>query len=419
MKAFSVAIALAVSLAATLCTPAAPPPGDALSQQVSGLLAAVQGKRVALLTNPTGVDGQLTQIADILFNDSGTTLVEFFAPEHGLRGDIQAGGNVTDYTDPYTSLPVYAVYGVRNAPTDAMLAGVDALVCDLQDVGSRFYTYAWTMTYSMEAAARNSVEFLVFDRPNPIGCDRVEGAPNSQDAGLVGRVWPGQPFGVATRHGMTIGEIANLVNNEWMSPKVPLQVITIPGYQRSVWFEQTGRQWILPSPNMPTVDTATVYPGMCVFEGTNISEGRGTTKPFEIIGAPFINGIALANTMNAMNMPGVRFRPAFFKPTFSKFVNQQCNGVQVHVMDRATFDPIRTALTLLKTIRDTYPSQVTIGSYSATLMGVPNLGSRLATESVDSIVSGWQADLDAFKVIRARNLLYPAGAGVPEWRQQR
>lgn len=380
---------------------------DPVDEQVASLLKEVEGKRVGLLTNPTGVDNQLNQIADILFKDENSTLTAFFAPEHGIRGDQQAGGGVTDYIDPITGLPVYSVYSVRLAPTDTQLLDIDVLVFDIQDVGVRFYTYVWTMTHAMESAAKNGKEFIVFDRPNPIGGVKVEGAPNTLDYGLVGRLWPGKPFGVATRHGMTAGELASLVNTEWMDPKVVLKVIKIPGYTRDMYFEDTNRPWVIPSPNMPTIDTATVYPGMCVFEGANLSEGRGTTKPFEMIGAPFINGVELASELNAIGLPGVRFRPAYFKPSFDNYVGEFCGGIQAHVMDRETFDPIRTGLTILKTVYHKYPTEVTITSYASKLMGVPDLENRIKTESVDDIIQSWQANLTSFKQLREKYLLYP------------
>ncbi|MBN1903452.1 DUF1343 domain-containing protein [Candidatus Sumerlaeota bacterium] len=380
---------------------------DPVDAQVASLLNEVKGKSVGLLTNPTGVDNQLNQIADILFHDENSTLTAFFAPEHGLRGDQQAGGGVTDYIDPITGLPVYSVYSIRLAPTDEQLLNIDALIFDIQDVGVRFYTYVWTMTHAMEAAAKNGKEFIVFDRPNPIGCLKVEGAPNTVDYGLIGRLWPGESFGVATRHGMTVGELAGLVNGEWMDPKVSLKVIKIPGYARDQYFEDAKRPWVIPSPNMPTIDTATVYPGMCVFEGTNLSEGRGTTKPFEMVGAPFINGVELAAELNALGLPGVRFRPAYFKPSFDDYSGQFCGGIQAHVMDRETFDPIRTGLMALKTAYNKYPGDVNITNYASKLMGVPDLQNRIKTESVDDIIQGWQANLTAFKQMREKYLLYP------------
>ncbi len=378
-----------------------------MNTQVKALLDAVKGKRVGLITNHTGVDENLNFIADILTEDRNTTLTAFFAPEHGLRGDQQAGAKITEYTDPITGLPVYSLYGKNLAPTEAQLQNIDVLVFDIQDVGVRFYTYEWTMTYAMEAAAKNGKKFVVFDRPNPIGGEKVEGAPNTIDCGLVGRLFPGASFGVATRHGLTIGELALLVNGEWLNPKADLQVIPIPNYTRNMFFEDTKRPWVLPSPNMPTVDTAMVYPGMCIFEGTNISEGRGTTKPFEIIGAPFINGIELARALNALELPGVRFRPAYFQPTFSKYSGELCGGIQVHITNRKTFEPIRTALYVLKTIYNKYPNEVTINNYASKLMGVPELHNRIKTEDVETIIASWQKNLEAFKKIREKHLIYP------------
>ena len=379
---------------------------DEVDQQVQALLDSVRGKRVGLLTSPSGVDNHLNMIADILDADPNTTVTAFFAFEHGLRGDLQAGDEVTDYIDPYTSIPVYSLYRVRNAPTDEQLASLDVLVINKQDVGVRFYTSVWVMSYAMEACAKNHKKFIVLDRPDPIGGEKVEGAPITWDAGLAGRVWSGQPFGIATRSGMTLGEIALLINGEWMNPKVDLQVIAIPGYTRATTFERTGRPWVLPSPNMPTLDSATVYPGTCIFEAVNVSEGRGTVKPFELIGAPFINGFDLARELNVLNLPGVRFRPAFFTPRFDDYTGQQCGGVQLHVLDRNAFDPIRTALFMLKTIYEKYPDKIQIRSYASTLTGVLNLHERIKNESVDSIIAGWQENLEAFKKIRARYLLY-------------
>jgi len=392
---------------------------SAFQQQLQSLMNTLHGKRVALLTNPTGVDDHFDFIADRLISDASITLVCFFAPEHGLRGDQQAGGGVQDYTDPISGLPVYSLYGSRLAPTADQLQGVDVLVFDIQDVGVRFYTYVWTMTYAMESAAANGVKFVVFDRPNPIGCDRVEGAPIPFDGGLVGRLWPGQPFGVSTRHGMTVGEIARLVNGAWMNPKAELEVIPIPGYTRSMTFQQTGYPWVIPSPNMPTIDTATVYPGTCVFEGVNLSEGRGTTRPFEFIGAPFINAFDYANALNALDLPGVRFRAAYFTPMFDDHAGKQCGGVQVHVTNVNQFDPIRTGLYMLKTVVTMYPSNVTVGSYVSTLMGFSNLHTRIQTEQVDSLIAEWQTNLDAFKTLREEYIIYPTSVGgVSLWATQ-
>jgi uncharacterized protein YbbC (DUF1343 family) len=392
-------------------------PESRIDRQIAQLVAALQGKRVGLLTNPTGVDARYNLIADRLHADPEVQLVAFFAPEHGLRGDRQAGGSVQDYVDPITGLPVYSLYGARREPTADQLATLDVIVFDIQDVGARFYTYVWTMSHVMEACAAAGKEFVVFDRPNPVGLQRVEGAPNTFDAGLIGRLWTGQPFGLATRHGMTAGEVATLVNSEWMQPKVGLTVIPVPDYHRGMTFEQTGYPWVMPSPNMPTRETASVYPGMCIFEGSNMSEGRGTTRPFELVGAPFIDGTVLARELNALDLPGVRFRAAWFIPSFDDFSGQSCGGIQVHVTDPAQFDPIRTGMHVLKMSITLYPQQTTITDWAGRLMGVPNLHNRLKTESVEAIIAGWQENLESFRVVRARNLLYPeAPAGSSSWK---
>jgi uncharacterized protein YbbC (DUF1343 family) len=381
--------------------------------QVAALVEAIEGKRVALLTNPTGVDGELNLIADRIEAASPGAVVAFFAPEHGLRGDRQAGAGVDDYVDPITGIPVYSLYRVRSAPEEEHLEGVDVLIFDIQDVGARIYTYVCTMTRAMEAAAQYGVDFMVFDRPNPIGAHIVQGPPNIVDNGNIGRLLPGADFGVPLRHGLTPGELATLVNEEWMDPKVNLQVIPIPGYKRDMWFEEMGRYWVLPSPNIPTLETALIYPGMVLFEGSNVSEGRGTTKPFEMIGAPYINGVTLAQVLNQKNLPGVLFRPAYFQPSFEDYAGQFCGGVQVHVSDRETFEAVRTGMTVLKTVYELYPTETTITSWASRLMGLPDFHERIKTDSVDDIMADWQANLNAYMALRNEHLLY--GSGKTNW----
>ncbi|MCC5875770.1 MAG: DUF1343 domain-containing protein [Candidatus Sumerlaeia bacterium] len=377
-----------------------------LEVQIDRLVEALEGKRVGLLTNPTGVDSELRLIADRLHEHPDVDLVAFFAPEHGIRGDRQAGAHEQDFTDPATGIIVYSLYGPRRAPTAEQLADLDVVVYDIQDVGARFYTYVWTMTHAMEACAAHDKEFVVFDRPNPIGLNRVEGAPNDFDAGLIGRKWDDAPFGLATRHGMTAGEVATLVNEEWMSPKVDLTVVKVPGLTRSMSFADTGYPWVFPSPNMPTLDTSTVYPWTCVFEGGNISEGRGTTRPFELFGAPWIDGAVLADALNDLDLPGCRFRPAWFRPTFSTHSGSLCGGVQLHVTDADAFRPVETGLHALKTVLELYPEETTVQSFSSRLMGVEDLHTRILTEDVDTIVQEWEENLEAFMEVRARHLLY-------------
>ncbi len=397
-----------ICLAFLLLLPAAAR-GDAVHTQLARLASETSGLRVGLITNPSGCDELGVPDADILLTTHGVNITAFFAPEHGLRGTLPPGVSGGDYTDPATSIPVYAVYGSRNAPTDAQMATVDVLVFDLQDVGARFYTFVWTMTYCMESAARNGKTFYVVDRPNPVGGMRVQGAPNAADFGLVGRLGPGATFGVATQHGMTAGEIAGMWNGEWMTPKADLRVLPVPGWSRDQWWTDTGRVFVKPSPNMRAPETATVYPGTCIFEGSNVSEGRGTDKPFEKIGAPFISAAAYADALTSLGLPGVQFVPVAFTPTASDFTGQPCGGVEVVVTDRDAFDPVLTGLHMLKTVKALYPAQVTITGYASTLMGVPNLATRLPAESVADIAAGWQATLNQFRVLRQLYLIYPEG----------
>ncbi len=390
-----------------LTLPAALHGATAVQQQLNALTTAAQGKRVGLITNPSGCDEAGHPDADYLLYTNGVSITAFFAPEHGLRGTLPPGQTGGDYVDPQTGIPVYAVYGIRNAPTDAQLTNVDLLVFDLQDVGVRFYTFVWTMTYCMEAAARNGKPFYVIDRPNPIGGMRVEGAPNTVDYGVIGRLGPGAAFGVATRHGLTAGEIAWMWNGEWMSPKVELHILTMPSWSRGQWWLETGRVFVAPSPNMRTTNTATVYPGTCIFEGSNLSVGRGTDKPFEQVGAPFVNGSAWAVCLRTNGLPGVCFDPVTFTPTNSVWANQSCGGVQVVVTNRDTFDPIRTGLCMLQTVHRLYPTQVTITYYAANLMGVPGLNTTIKTADINVIIAGWQTDLAQFRALRRLYLLYP------------
>lgn len=388
-------------------------PSSGVHQQLDELIAAAQGKRIGMITNPSGCDESGNSDVNYLTAAHGTTITAFFAPEHGIRGDIMGSGG--DYIDPVTGIPVWAIYGVRNAPTDEQLANVDLLVFDMQDVGVRFYTFVWSMTYSMEAAARNGKPFYVIDRPNPIGGLRVEGAANTVDYAMGGRLGAGASIGLATRHGMTVGEIAKMWNTEWLSPKVDLHVILARGWTRSQYWTDTGRTFVAPSPNMRTPAAAVAYPGTCIFEASNVSEGRGTTAPFEIIGAPFINAQNYADQLNAAGLAGVQFKPMMFTPTTSNFAGQLCGGVQVVVTNRDTLDPLRMGLVMLKTAYTMYPTQTTITSYAATLMATPSLDSRLRTESVDSIMSGWTSTYSQFMTLRAKYLLYPDTSKVGEW----
>lgn len=303
----------------------------------------LKGKRVGLLTNPTGVDRNLRSSIDIL--NEKVNLVKLFSPEHGVRGNVQAGEKVEDYVDAVTGLPVCTLYGAKKIPSPEMLEDIDVMVFDIQDVGCRLYTYLYSMAYSMRACGQNGKQFVVLDRPNPVGGEKVEGGLIDEECRSFVGLYP-----IPYRYGLTIGEMAMLFKNEF-GEECDLQVVPMSGWTREMYFDQTGLPWVLPSPNMPSLDTAFVYPTTCLYEGTNISEGRGTTKPFEFVGAPWLVAEDLANAMNAYELPGVKFRPACFTPTFSKHEGKLCQGVQVHVTDREAFLPVKTGLFLLKEVK--------------------------------------------------------------------
>jgi uncharacterized protein YbbC (DUF1343 family) len=307
-------------------------------------LPEIAGCRVGLITNQTGVDARLRSTADRLHGSNRVRLVALFGPEHGVRGEAQAGVKVGRGEDPRTGLPVHSLYGDTLGPPPAMLDGIEALVFDLQDVGVRYATYVSTMAYAQEAAATAGLPFVVLDRPNPLTGTRVEG--NLLDpafASFVG-IHP-----IPVRHGMTTAELARLFAAErgWPEPTVaPLR-----GWRRGQWFDETGLPWVQPSPNLPTLDSVTLYPGTCLLEGTNLSEGRGTTRPFEYVGAPWLDPFRLAAELERHDLPGVAFRPAFFTPTFSKHAGRACGGVQIHLLDRDALRPVALGMHLLHAVR--------------------------------------------------------------------
>jgi uncharacterized protein YbbC (DUF1343 family) len=320
----------------------------------------LRGRRVAVLCHPASVDRELVHIVDRL-TANGVRPVRLFGPEHGVRGEAQDMIGVSDDRDSRTGIPVTSLYGESFeslTPTREELSGVDVLVVDLQDVGSRYYTYVWTMALALRAAASAGVAVVVLDRPNPLGGVVVEG----------GTVRPGcESFvglgAVPVRHGLTIGEIAQLValGMPWGGDRFArpldcdLTVLAMRGWRRAMTFTETELPWVMPSPNMPTPDTALCYPGQCLFEATNLSEGRGTTRPFELVGAPFLDGYAWAEALAAAKLPGIRFRPLSFRPMFHKFAGRSCGGVQLHVADPSQFRPYRTGIALLAAARRLAP----------------------------------------------------------------
>ena len=310
----------------------------------------LQGKRVGLMTNPTGIDQQLRSSIDIL--NERYRLSALFGCEHGVRGDAQAGDRVDTYTDAQTGVTVYSVYGKSDRMTREMLDTFDVLVFDIQDVGARFYTYLYSLSYAMEECAKAGKTVLVLDRINPIGGIRRGGTILD----LRFRSFVGD-YELPTQTGLTIGEYARYIRH-YLKLDLDLHVAPLTGWSRGMYLDDTDLPWVAPSPNCQSLATALVYIGTCVFEGVNVSEGRGTTQPFELIGSPWINAAALEKRMAALDMPGLHFRRASFKPTFSKYQNELCHGVQVHITDREKADVFLGGLKLLETIRDMYPEKL-------------------------------------------------------------
>jgi uncharacterized protein YbbC (DUF1343 family) len=329
-------------------------------------LELLRGRRVGVLCHPASVAADLTHVVDRLI-EVGVRPVKLYGPEHGVRGEAQDMIGVDDDHDRRTGIPVVSLYGetfASLAPTVADLAGVDVLVVDLQDVGSRYYTYIWTMALALEAAFSAGVAVIVLDRPNPLGGLAIEGG--TVDESCESFVGLGA---VPVRHGLTIGEVARLRvrGMPWGGARFArpidgdLTVVPMRGWQRAMSYVEAGLPWVMPSPNMPTPATALVYPGQCLFEATNLSEGRGTTRPFEIVGAPFLDGYDWVAALEKvareeLPLPGVRFRPLSFRPTFHKFAGRSCGGVQLHVSDRATFRPYATGIALIATARRLAPA---------------------------------------------------------------
>ncbi|MFN0156530.1 MAG: exo-beta-N-acetylmuramidase NamZ domain-containing protein [Bacteroidota bacterium] len=317
----------------------------------------VQGKRVGLITNQTGRLSSGGFLVDSLVA-RGINVVALFGPEHGIRGVAAAGEGVHDTVDERTGIPIISLYGKTKKPTGEMLKGVDVLVYDIQDVGVRFYTYISTMGLAMEAAAEKGIPFVVLDRPNPLGGVKVDG-PIIEDSlrSFLGM------FPIPIVYGLTCGELAKMINERgWLAHgiKVDLTVVAMEGWKRSMPWDETGVQWIPPSPNIPTPATTVVYPATCFIEATNVSEGRGTQRPFEFIGAPFINARQLADSLNTLNLTGVQFAPVSFVPQTSKFAGNECHGVEVIVVDRMEFRPMETGLSLLRVLKRLYPQSFEI-----------------------------------------------------------
>lgn len=386
-----------------------------LERVLAGEVPSLEKKRLGLIANPTAVDSSLRHIIDRFAADPRINLCALFGPEHGLRGAAQDMIAVDASADPQTGLPVFSLYGQSDgtlAPTAAMLSGLDAVVFDIQDIGSRYYTYVWTMVLAMRACAEAGLAFYVLDRPNPIGGDAVEGGAIADGYRSFVGLLP-----VPNRHGMTAGEIAGYAR-ETLALDLDLHVVTMTGWRRTMRYADTGLAWVMPSPNMPTPDTALVYPGMCLIEGTELSEGRGTTRPFEIFGAPFIDGDTLAAALEPLDLPGVRWRPLTFLPTFQKHAGHPCGGVQLHVTDARAFLPYRTGVAALwaihKHFSDHFAWRQRAYEFVADRPAIDLLcGSPAIREGIDGgadlgdLAATWRDGEAEFLASRQRYLLYP------------
>jgi uncharacterized protein YbbC (DUF1343 family) len=372
----------------------------------------LRGRRIGIVSNPASVDGAFTHIVDALIAEPGVTVGAIFGPQHGFRSDVQDNMIETPHgQDCLRRVPVYSLYSDTREPTVEMLAGLDAIVIDLQDIGARIYTYIYTMANCLRACARHGVEVIVCDRPNPIGGVDVEGP--MLEAGYESFV--GQ-FPIPMRHGMTIGELARYFNEEF-AIGARLEVVPMTGWSRHMYADDAGAPWVMPSPNIPTLDSAIVYPGTVLFEGTMASEARGTTRPFELVGAPWVQAERMAATLNRRGLPGAHFRPAVFEPTFQKHARVACGGCQIHVLDRRRFQPVLVGVALIEAIRAEDPSQFSWRQppyeYEHDKMpidilsGSPSLRQAIDSgASAESIAQTWPSTHAPFLSARERHLLY-------------
>lgn len=357
-------------------------------------------QRVGLVSIPAAVLPDLTSSLDAL-RGVGINITALFGPEHGFGGAALDGAQVSHTTDPRTGLPVYSLYGAVHEPTAEMLTSVDVLVFDMQDVGVRFYTYLSTLYYVLSGAGKTGKPVFVLDRPNPITGTRVEGGPIAEGfESFVGIV------NIPMRHGMTFGELARYMNEE-CALHADLKVIEMRGWQREMWFDETGLPWVPTSPAMPQLSTAILYPGMCLLEGTNLSLGRGTALPFEVCGAPWLDGYVLAEEVNRRQLPGVRFRPTVFTPCASNHTGSECHGVQVHVIDRAALLPIEMALHLIRVARRLSGEAWKWNPHFERLAGDGTLRSALESETnAPEILASWEESVSTFLHRREKYLLY-------------
>ncbi|HYH83071.1 MAG TPA: DUF1343 domain-containing protein, partial [Longimicrobium sp.] len=371
-------------------------------------LHLVRGKRVGLITNHTAVTRDGRSDVDVLHGATGVRLVALYAPEHGIRGNVDGGEHIESGRDRRTGVPVFSLYGATERPTAAMLRGVDVLVFDIQDIGARPYTYVWTMTFAMEEAARRNIPFVVLDRPNPVTA-RAEGPLMQWEMRRRGPLITGA-YPVPLRHGLTAGELARYVNATYRIG-ARLSVVPVSGWQGNRWFDQTGLPWINPSPNIRTLTAALSFSGLVMLETTNLNVGRGTDAPFSYVGAPYVDGDALLRRMRAHDLPGVRFERAEWTPRgagWIQFKGRPCHGVRLRVTDREAYRPVLTALAFLVELRKMYPQQLGMGSM------LQMLGSEWAPAAVRrgddprTIYARWERENAEWERSVARFRLYPA-----------
>ena len=375
-------------------------------------LNLLDGARVGLIVNPASINSRFAHAADLFYRERRIKLAALFGPQHGIRGETQ--DNMIEwqtFTDERTGLPAFSLYGENRKPTPEMLSDLDALVFDVQDVGTRVYTFIYTMALAMEAAGERGLKFIVLDRPNPINGLNVEGNIHKAEFRSFVGMYP-----IPMRHGMTAGELAMMFNSEF-GVTCELEVIKMEGWRRGMFYEDTQLPWVMPSPNIPTVDTAVVFPGSVMIEGTNISEGRGTTRPFEIIGAPFIDSYGLVEELGKESLPGVIFRPMHFQPTFQKFSGEICGGIQIHVTNRDQFKPVATGVGVTSAIKRLYPESFRWKQppyeyvYDRlpfdVITGTSGLREQIESGvSVAEIEASWQEGISDFLARRESYLLY-------------
>ena len=379
---------------------------------LSARLDLIRGQRLGVIANPSSVDSGLRHIVDLLYGHPGVNLHVIMGPQHGARGETQDNMiEWLDYRDPVTGLPVYSLYGETRKPTPRMLEGLDAVIFDVQDVGARYYTFVYTMALAMEACGEQGVKFIALDRPNPINGLDVEGPVlDPEYRSFVGM------FPLPLRHGMTVGELARYFADE-CGVRCDLEVIPMAGWERGMFFEDTGLPWVMPSPNMPTIDTALVYPGQCLLEGTNASEGRGTARPFEISGAPWLDPRLVVKRLENEHLPGAIFRPLHYIPTFHKWAGRLIGGVQIHVTDPRRYLPVRTTLALIRAYREQCEGQFEWKTppYEYEYEKLPFdilIGNGVVRGQIENqtpvaeIEAGWREALDSFCSVRAKYLLY-------------